>query len=73
MKTSILVSAILACTLLTPIVIAQQETKPANQSMNMDMDKRMDQMQGNMEKMQQQMEKLHTTTDAGEWHQSDRR
>ncbi len=64
MKKSILASAILACTLFTPIVFAQQETKPANQSMSMD--KRMDQMQGSMEKMQQQMEKRRATTDAGE-------
>ena len=57
MKTSILISAIVACALSAPIVSAQEKSAPAKPAMSMDMDKQMPQMQENMKKMQQQMEK----------------
>ncbi len=64
MKTSILISAIVACALSAPIVSAQERVPtPAKPGMQMDMDKQMPQMQDNMKKMQQQMEKIGATTD----------
>ena len=66
MKTSILISAIVACALSAPIVSAQEKSAPAKPAMSMDMDKQMSQMQQNMKKMQQQMEKLRATTDPKE-------
>ena len=66
MKTSILISAIVACALSAPIVSAQDKSAPAKPAMSMDMDKQMSQMQQNMKKMQQQMEKLRATTDPKE-------
>ncbi len=55
MKTSILVSAIVAGALTAPIVSAQEKTAPAKPAMSMDMEKQMPQMQQNMKKMQEQM------------------
>ncbi|MGP1680500.1 MAG: hypothetical protein ACTS6J_25520 [Burkholderiales bacterium] len=66
MKTSILISAIVACTLSAPIVSAQEKSVPAKPGMSMDMDKPMPQMQENTKTMQQQMEKLRATTDPQE-------
>lgn len=53
MKTSILVTTIVACVLSVPIVSAQEKSAPAKPTMSMDMDKQMPQMQENMKKMQQ--------------------
>lgn len=64
MKTLILLSAFLACSLSAPIVLAQEKAAPAKPPMSMD--KQMPQMQEDMEKMQQQMEKLRATTDPAE-------
>ena len=66
MKTSILISAIIACSLAAPMVSAQEKSAPAKPMMSMDMDKHMPQMQENMKKMQQQMEKLQATTNPTE-------
>lgn len=66
MKTSILVATIVACSLSTSMVSAQEKTAPATPAMHMDTDKQMPQMQENMKKMQQQMEILRTTTDPTE-------
>ena len=66
MKTSILISAIVACALSAPIVSAQDKSAPAKPAMSMDMDKPMLQMQENMKTMQQQMAKLRATTDPKE-------
>jgi len=68
MKTSILVAAMVACTLSASIVSAQEKAAPAKPAMNMgmNMDKQMPQMQENMKKMQQQMEKIRATTDPKE-------
>jgi hypothetical protein len=66
MKTSILISAIVACALSAPIASAQDKSAPAKPAMSMDMEKQMPQMQENMKKMQQQMEKLRATTDPKE-------
>ena len=66
MKTSILVAAMVACTLSASIVSAQEKAALAKPAMNMDMDKHMPQMQESMKKMQQQMEKIRATTDPKE-------
>lgn len=66
MKTLILSTAIVVCTLSAPIVSAQEKAAPAKPAMRMDMDKQMPKMQENMKKMQQQMEKIHATTDPQE-------
>jgi hypothetical protein len=63
MKSSILITAFIACALTAPIVSAQEKTAPAKPAMSMDMDKQMPQMQENMKKMQQQMEKIQATSD----------
>ncbi len=66
MKTTILISAIAACALSTPIAFAQEKkTAPAKPAMSMD-GKQMSPMDENMKKMQQQMEKIGTTTDPKE-------
>jgi len=68
MKTSILVAAMVACTLSASVVSAQEKTAPAKPTMNMgmSMDKQMPQMQENMKQMQQQMEKIRATTEPKE-------
>jgi uncharacterized protein (DUF3084 family) len=66
MKTSILISAIVACALAAPIVSAQERPTPAGPAMNMDMDKQLPRMQENMKKMQRQMDRIHKTTDMSE-------
>ena len=66
MKTSILISAIVTCTLSAPIVLAQEKPAPAKPAMSMDMDKHMSQMQEKMKAMQGQMDKIHKTTDPKE-------
>lgn len=66
MKSSILITALIACALSAPIVSAQEKTAPAKPAMSMDMDKQMPQMQENMKKMQQQMEKIQATSDPAE-------
>ncbi|MBL8413892.1 MAG: hypothetical protein JNM42_05595 [Propionivibrio sp.] len=63
MKSSILITAFIACALMAPIVSALEKTAPAEPAMSMDMDKQMAQMQENMKKMQQQMEKIQATSD----------
>ena len=66
MKTSILISAIVACALSAPIAFAQEKPAPANPAMNMDNDKQMAPMPENIKKMQEQMDKIGTTTDPKE-------
>lgn len=66
MKTSILISAIVACALSAPIVSAMERHAPAGPAMNMDMDKQMPQMQESMKKLQAQMDRIHRTKDAKE-------
>jgi hypothetical protein len=66
MKTSILISAIVACALSAPIVSAQEKPAPAKPAMSMDMDKHMSQMQEKMKAMQVQMDKIGKTTDPEE-------
>ena len=66
MKTSILISAIVACALSAPIVSAQEKPAPAKPAMNMDMDKHMSQMLEKMKAMQAQMGRIHKTTDPKE-------
>ena len=67
MKTSILISAIVACALAAPLASADDNMPaPGGPAMNMDMDKQMPQMQGSMKKLQAQMDKIHRTTDAKE-------
>ena len=63
MKTSILISAIVACALSAPIVSAQEKSTPAKPAMSMDMDKHMSQMQEKMRAMQAQMDTIRTVTD----------
>jgi hypothetical protein len=63
MKTSILISAIVACALSAPIASAQD--KPG-MNMDMDKDKQMAPMQENIKKMQHQMDMIATTTDPKE-------
>ena len=62
MKTSILVAAVVACTLAVPIASAQDKAAPAKPAMSMPMDAQMSQMQANMTEMQAQMDKIHATT-----------
>ncbi len=68
MKTSILLVAMVACTLQASIASAQEKAAPAKPAMpmGMNMDKQLPQMQDNMKKMQQQMEKIRATTDPKE-------
>ena len=66
MKTSILISAIVACALSAPIVSAQEKPAPAKPAMSMDMDKHMSQMQEKMKAMQAQMDTIRNTTDPKE-------
>ncbi len=66
MKTSLLVAAMLGCTLSLPVLSAQETALPAKPAISMDMDKKMPQMQENMKKMQQQMDQLRVTGDPAE-------
>jgi len=66
MKTSILISAIVACALSAPIVSAQEKSTPAKPAMSMDMEKHMSQMQEKMKAMQGQMDRIRKTTDPKE-------
>ena len=66
MKTSVLISAIVACALSAPIVSAQEKPAPAKPAMSMDRDKHMSQMQEKMKAMQVQMDKIGKTTDPEE-------
>ena len=66
MKTSILISAIVASALSAPIASAQEKSPPTKPAMSMDMDKHMSRMQGNMKAMQAQMDAIHKTTDPKE-------
>jgi hypothetical protein len=66
MKSSILITAFIACAVSAPIVSAQEKAVPAKPAMSMDMDKQVPQMQENMKKMQQQMEKIQATSDPAE-------
>ncbi len=66
MKTSLLVAAMLGCTLSLPVLSAQETALPAKSAMSMDMDKKMPHMQENMKKMQQQMEQMRATSDPAE-------
>ena len=66
MKTSILVAAVVACTLALPMASAQDTAAPAKPAMSMDMDAHMSQMQANMKEMQAEMEKIRATTDPKE-------
>jgi hypothetical protein len=63
MKTSILISAVVACALSAPIVSAQEKSAPAKPAMGMDMNKNMGQMQEKMKAMQAQMDTIRNTTD----------
>ena len=66
MKTSILISAIVACALSAPIASAQDKNAPAKPEMSMDMDKHMSQMQEQMKTMQAKMDTIRNTTDPKE-------
>ena len=66
MKTSLLVAAMLGCTLSVPVLSAPDTALPAKPAMSMNMDKKMPQMQENMKKMQQQMEQMRATSDPAE-------
>jgi hypothetical protein len=66
MKSSILITAFVACALSGPIVSAQENTTPAKPALSMDMDAKMPQMQESMKKMQQQMDKIRATSDPAE-------
>ena len=55
MKTSILVSAIIASALSAPIISAQEKSAPAKPAMSMGVDRQMSKMKENMNEMQQQM------------------
>ena len=55
MKTSILISAIVACAPPAPIVSAQKKPAPAKPAMSMGMDRQMSKMKENMKEMRQQM------------------
>ena len=66
MKTSILISAIIACALSAPIASAQDKNAPAKPEMSMDMDKHMSQMQEQMKTMQAKMDTIRNTTDPKE-------
>src|ERR1035437_3055488 len=66
MKSSVLITAFIACALSAPIVSAQEKAPPTKPAMSMDMDKQMPQMRENMKKMQQQMEKIQATSDPAE-------
>lgn len=66
MKTSIMISAIVACALWAPIVSAQERTAPAKPAMSMNMDAHMSQMQEKMKAMQAQMDSMRNTADPQE-------
>jgi len=66
MKTSILISTIVAGALSVPIASAQDKSAPGQPAMSMEMNKQMPQMQANMEKMQKQMDKIRATSDPKE-------
>jgi hypothetical protein len=66
MKTSILISAIVACALSAPIASAQDKNAPDKPAMSMDMDKHMSQMQEEMKAMQAKMDTIRNTTDPKE-------
>lgn len=70
MKTSMAISAIVACALSAPIVSAQDSSAAAKPEMDMGMhtpmEKPMSQMQENMKAMQAQMDRIHKTTDGKE-------
>lgn len=66
MKTSLLIAAMLGCTLSPPVLSAEETALPAKPAMSMDMDRKMPQMQENMKKMQQQMDQLRVTGDPAE-------
>lgn len=63
MNTSLLVAAMIGCTLSVPVVSAQETNLSARPAMSMDMDKKMPRMQENMKTMQQQMDQLQATSD----------
>lgn len=67
MKSSILVAAILASVLSTPVLSAQESLVPAKSAISMDTNKQMPQLQENMKKAQQQMDKIRATTDPTEY------
>src|ERR1035437_1197808 len=66
MKSSVLITAFIACALSAPIVSAQEEAPPTKPAMSTDMDKQMPRMRENVKKMQQQMEKIQATSDPAE-------
>jgi hypothetical protein len=66
MKTSILIAAITACALSTPIASAQDRAAPGKPAVGMAMGQQMSHMQQNMSAMQAQMASIRTTTDPAE-------
>ena len=66
MKTSILISAIVACALSAPIASAQDKHAHDKPATSMDIDKHMSQMQEKMKAMQSQMDTIRNTTDPKE-------
>ena len=63
MKTSILISAVIACALSAPIASAQDKHAHDKPAMAMDKDKHMSEMQEKMKAMQAQMDTIRTVTD----------
>ncbi|OGA16545.1 MAG: hypothetical protein A3I63_11715 [Betaproteobacteria bacterium RIFCSPLOWO2_02_FULL_66_14] len=63
MKTSILISAVVACALSAPIASAQDKHAHDKPAMSMDKDKHMSEMQDKMKSMQAQMDTIRTVTD----------
>ena len=63
MKTSILISAVIACALSAPIASAQDKHAHDKPAMSMDKDKHMSEMQEKMKSMQAQMDTIRTVTD----------
>ena len=63
MKTSIIVTAIVAGVLSAPIVSAQEKHAHDKPAMSMDMEKHMGEMQDKMKAMQAQMDTIRTVTD----------
>jgi hypothetical protein len=66
MKTSLLIAAILAGSLATPVAYAQHKHVHEKAGTGMTMDQPMPQMQENMKQMQAQMEAFHATADPAE-------
>lgn len=66
MKTSLIISAIVACALSAPIASAQDKHAHDKPAMSMDMEKHMSQVQEKMKAMQAQMDKIRDTTDPKE-------